>query len=263
MSSTMYGTINFISFKIEDNCILTSSCEYIRIFDCVSDVAFGEPEMNDAIFERIIVPSEAYIRFFCSHCYIVSRGESAEINLDLFLAMLQMCAYHSSTCTFVVSLPIALTIISLSTFLNPHFVMRLFDELLSILLKWRLYGPHTSKMGKTVIRALNSEGLDDELDQALFTFQPDYIRNMPQKYDYFASRVGSNHVKASPTINANTTLERESLADEYEMMRCEVTDQPACVVSLRRSEDGFAVETQTGRLTCGEKEESEEWRAVC
>ncbi|KAK2955510.1 hypothetical protein BLNAU_9557 [Blattamonas nauphoetae] len=33
-------------------------------------------------------------------------------------------------------------------------------------------------------------------------------------------------------INANTTLERESLADECEMMRCEVTDQPACVTGL-------------------------------
>ncbi|KAK2955487.1 hypothetical protein BLNAU_9534 [Blattamonas nauphoetae] len=49
-----------------------------------------QSQINDAIFERIIVPSEAYIRHFCSRRYHLSRDEFAEINLDLFLKILKM-----------------------------------------------------------------------------------------------------------------------------------------------------------------------------
>ncbi|KAK2948366.1 hypothetical protein BLNAU_16712 [Blattamonas nauphoetae] len=152
----------------------------------------SQSQMNDAIFERIVVPSEANIRFFCANRYIYSRGEFAQSHLNLFFKMLQICAYHSSTCTFVVSLPIALAIISLSTFLYSDFVKRLFNELISMLLKWRIYGPHTFRMGKTVIRALNSEGLDDVLDQALLTFNPNYHPNMPHRSKIFAFYHGMN-----------------------------------------------------------------------
>ncbi|KAK2950555.1 hypothetical protein BLNAU_14549 [Blattamonas nauphoetae] len=155
-------------------------------------------QMNEILFERVIVPSDAFIRHLCSNRFFISGRESMRSLLNLFYHLTVMCAFHPSTCTFVVSLPIALTMTSLSSFLDSNFVTRFFNDFLLILREWRVAGPRHFGKGKTFIRALNSEGFGDELDRTLFTYKPDYLDNIPPHSACCAARLGTNTLETLP-----------------------------------------------------------------
>ncbi|KAK2950520.1 hypothetical protein BLNAU_14513 [Blattamonas nauphoetae] len=155
-------------------------------------------QMNEILFERVIVPSDAFIRHLCSNRFFISGRESMRSLLNLFYHLTVMCAFHPSTCTFVVSHPIALTITSLSSFLDSNFETRFFNDFLLILREWRVAGPRHFGKGKAFIRALNSEGFGDVLARTLFTHKPDYFDNIPPHSACCAARLGTNTLETLP-----------------------------------------------------------------
>ncbi|KAK2955540.1 hypothetical protein BLNAU_9588 [Blattamonas nauphoetae] len=156
-----------------------------------------QSQMNDAIFEQVLIPSEAYLRSLCSNRYFVLEGEQMDSLLELFVCLIEISAFHSPTCTFVVSLPISLTVTSLSTF-NSEFEKRFFSNLRWLVPRWINAGPRTFAKGRTILRALNSEGLDDVLDQTLFALKPDRFLKITHSYENFASYFGANNLKTFP-----------------------------------------------------------------
>ncbi|KAK2941982.1 hypothetical protein BLNAU_23105 [Blattamonas nauphoetae] len=69
-----------------------------------------QSQMNDVIFERVLIPSETYLRYLCSNRYFVVEGQCLHSLLDLVHKLFEMSAFSSQVSDFVVSLPIALTI---------------------------------------------------------------------------------------------------------------------------------------------------------
>ncbi|KAK2955491.1 hypothetical protein BLNAU_9538 [Blattamonas nauphoetae] len=143
-------------------------------------------QMNEMIFQRIIVPSDGYVRYLCSNRYFVSEHLSAFTLRVISCKLIKLFLFHSPTCNFPLSLPIALTITSLSTSFNPNFVTTFLDSFVPMMRAWRIADPHTVGKGKTIIRALNDEGFDDGLDQTLFKVKPEYHRYGSPSIDHFA-----------------------------------------------------------------------------
>ncbi|KAK2952463.1 hypothetical protein BLNAU_12569 [Blattamonas nauphoetae] len=178
--------------------VLTSVLSFAQNAESLgADGAIAQCRVNDAIFARMVVPSKAYIQHLCSDRLLVLEGNLMDGLLDVFSALIDVSVFHPSTWTFVVSLPIALSVTSASSF-NFNFVIGFFECLRWDLYDWRKAGPCTFAKGWTMVRLLNSEGLDDLLDQTLLAVKHDIYRDTPQAYDDCAARFGGNYLATVP-----------------------------------------------------------------
>ncbi|KAK2955453.1 hypothetical protein BLNAU_9500 [Blattamonas nauphoetae] len=157
-----------------------------------------QSQMNDAIFEQVLIPSEAYLRSLCSNRYFVLESESADMLLEFFLSLIDMSTFHSPASDFIVSLPIALSITSLLSVISSNSVRNFIDTYLTILRDWRELDPYIFKQDNTIVRSLNSEGFDDVLDQSLFTLRQEFLPNTQHGFDPYASFFGANNVEPIP-----------------------------------------------------------------
>ncbi|KAK2945995.1 hypothetical protein BLNAU_19071 [Blattamonas nauphoetae] len=124
--------------------------------------------IHETILNRVLVPAEAYIRYLCTNYSFIADGASSERFPYLLTRPLDISQLYQPTLTFVLDLPITLTIPSFISVLEDNITtLRFFFEFKRIVKDWNKGDGKHSQKGQIIIRSLQTEGLEDVLQQQL------------------------------------------------------------------------------------------------
>ncbi|KAK2945218.1 hypothetical protein BLNAU_19858 [Blattamonas nauphoetae] len=124
--------------------------------------------IHEAILNRVLVPTEAYIRYLCTNYSFIADGASSEQFTYLLTRPLETSQLSQPALTFVLDLPITLTIPSFLSFFEDNLTtLRFFFEFSRIVKELNRKDGEQSQTGQIIIRSLQKEGLEDVLQQQL------------------------------------------------------------------------------------------------
>ncbi|KAK2956983.1 hypothetical protein BLNAU_8058 [Blattamonas nauphoetae] len=132
--------------------------------------------VHETVFQRVLVPSEKYIRHLCVNRYsIVDRGMSNKF-MVLLVRLLHICHDHQPTLDCVLHMPIVLTIPRcLSFFEYDDTIYHSLNSMIGAKLDWNKTMGTKRQMEKNVHRMLRMEGIDDVMEEKLQNDQNEFI----------------------------------------------------------------------------------------
>ncbi|KAK2946507.1 hypothetical protein BLNAU_18549 [Blattamonas nauphoetae] len=127
------------------------------------------------ILQQVLVPSEKYICHLCKNHYSIVDGDQSKAFLELLARLLQISPFYQPTMHFVLHMPVVLTIPSCLTFFeNEHSIWAFLFHMIDAQREWNKQSGEVQKKGKTVIRRLRMEGIEDVFEEKLQNDQHEY-----------------------------------------------------------------------------------------
>ncbi|KAK2950835.1 hypothetical protein BLNAU_14253 [Blattamonas nauphoetae] len=124
--------------------------------------------VHTTILKQVVAPSEKYISHLCVNRYIITNGDMPDYLLTFFAQLLKICSYYQRTMDYVLHMPVVLTISSCLTIYDKddavwNFLYRMIDAQQ----EWTNAKGEERQMGKTVLRMLRMEGIEDVIEGKL------------------------------------------------------------------------------------------------
>ncbi|KAK2957951.1 hypothetical protein BLNAU_7127 [Blattamonas nauphoetae] len=124
--------------------------------------------VHETVLKQVLAPSEQYIRHLCVNRYSIVDAEQSRLFLALLARLLRICPYYQPFLTFVLALPVVLTIPSYLTFFEydrsiGHFLYFMVEGQR----EWNETIGNVRQMWKIVLRMLRTEGFDDVIEEKL------------------------------------------------------------------------------------------------
>ncbi|KAK2954571.1 hypothetical protein BLNAU_10422 [Blattamonas nauphoetae] len=151
--------------------------------------------MHETFLIHVLGPLEAYLRFLNTHRFTIST--MTQLNghyVDLLLILLEACFSHSPTMSFIFSSSIPMTAASLvsASETDQHLWKLVFHYRRKLDTRSNMDG-HANKNMNEVICRLGDEGLENELDQHLFTDKAGYqARTTVEEIIQLSNQLGMN-----------------------------------------------------------------------
>ncbi|KAK2948716.1 hypothetical protein BLNAU_16354 [Blattamonas nauphoetae] len=124
--------------------------------------------VHETVLKQVVAPSEKYISHMCMNRFSIVRSDQSRHFLELLAQLLKTCPYHQATMDFVIKTPVVLTIPSYLTFFEDEFsIFSFLDNMNNAQREWNMKGRVSRQMGKTVLRMLRMEGIEDMLEEKL------------------------------------------------------------------------------------------------
>ncbi|KAK2961615.1 hypothetical protein BLNAU_3413 [Blattamonas nauphoetae] len=148
--------------------------------EALAKLEIKDPDEQQAVHEmvlkQVLAPSEKYIWHLCENSYSIVDGRHTEDFMSLLAHLLQISPSYQPTMDFILHMPVVLTIPSCLAFLETEsslfFFLYYMDD---IQREWNEQSGAFRRMGKTVLRMLRMEGIEDAIEQKLQNDRNGYL----------------------------------------------------------------------------------------
>ncbi|KAK2956923.1 hypothetical protein BLNAU_7998 [Blattamonas nauphoetae] len=124
--------------------------------------------VRETVFQQVLTPSEKYIWHLCVDRYSIVDSDMSNEFMILLDRLLEICPSYQQTMDFVLHIPVFLTIPSCLTFFeNDESIYYSLSSMIHIQREWSKTRGVERQMGKTVIRMLRMEGIEDVIEAKL------------------------------------------------------------------------------------------------
>ncbi|KAK2957616.1 hypothetical protein BLNAU_7515 [Blattamonas nauphoetae] len=124
--------------------------------------------VHETILKQIVAPSEEYIRHLCVNRFLIVDRDISYYFLELVVKILRICPYYQQTRDFIIDMPVFLTITSSLTFFeNERSIRSFLWDMNYTQREWNKQSLEVRQMGKTVLRMLRMEGIEDVIEEKL------------------------------------------------------------------------------------------------
>ncbi|KAK2957521.1 hypothetical protein BLNAU_7420 [Blattamonas nauphoetae] len=124
--------------------------------------------VHETVFQQVVTPSERYIRHSCVNRFSIVSGRQSLGFMFLLATLLEISPYYQPTMAIVLHMPIFITIPSYLTFIESEpSISHFLNEMNKTQLRWNDKGGEVREMGKTVLRMLRMEGIEDVTERKL------------------------------------------------------------------------------------------------
>ncbi|KAK2953028.1 hypothetical protein BLNAU_12017 [Blattamonas nauphoetae] len=128
----------------------------------------GQQAVHKTIFQQVVAPSEKYIWHLCVNRFSIIDGDQSFSFLQLLTYLLKLSPYFQPSTEFLIRVPVILTIPSCLTFFKHARSIYWFLYLMvKAQLEWNMEGGEVRQTGKTILRMLRMEGIEDILEKKL------------------------------------------------------------------------------------------------